>query len=65
MCNYRQLISKDQRILLLWGLCISRPDHKRFKSELFSSDNDNETIAVQLVENNATLDMRVDNNDRI
>ena len=42
-----------------------RPGYKRTNSGLFSFDNDNETIAVQLVENNATLDMRVDNNDRI
>ena len=66
MCNSRQLVSKEhQRVALLWKSCIGRVTSGPIRS-FFYSDDDNETMVVLVaVENDATLDMSVDDQDQI
>ena len=66
MCNSCQLVSKEhQRISLLCKFCIGQVTSGPIRS-FFYSDDDNETMVVLVaVENDATLDMSVDDQDQI
>ena len=66
MCNSRQLVSKEhQRVALLWKFCIGRVTSGPIRS-FFYSDDDNETMVVLVaVENDATLDISVEDKDQI
>ena len=66
MCNSRQLVSKEhQRIPLLCKFCIGQVTSGPIRS-FFYSDDVNETMAVLVaVENDATLDISVEDKDQI